>query len=250
MAPVLADPALYLFTGGDPPSAGGARRALRAAGARPVGRRARALAQLDRPRARRRRRRRLRAGDGRARERRDRGRLGRRHRVPGPRLRARGGRRDGRVAPRARRKRDGVRPPRTMRRRSPSRGRPASSRPRSSATGRCAGPASSERSRGGEDLFASASASSEIGCPWPSRTIRASCSAGSSRPVSSQWTLTPSFGASLRSAFTDGRRKPASMRLMYAYETPGRDSSRCESPSSRRRVRIRSPTGLGAISTI
>ena len=62
--------------------------------------------------------------------------------------------------------------------------------------------------------FASASASSEIGCPWPSRTMIASRSAGSSRPVSSQWTLTPSFGASLRSAFTDGRRKPASMRLM------------------------------------
>ena len=34
-----------------------------------------------------------------------------------------------------------------------------------------------------------------------------------------------------RSAFTDGRRVPASIREMYAYETPGPANSRCESPA-------------------
>src|SRR5207245_8698659 len=65
-----------------------------------------------------------------------------------------------------------------------------------------------------------------------------------SLPVSSQSTLTPSLGASLRRAVTLGFRSPPSIRLMYAYETPLLAISRWESPSSSRRWRTRSPTPI------
>src|ERR687887_2685281 len=45
----------------------------------------------------------------------------------------------------------------------------------------------------------------------------------------------------MRSAFTEGVREPASMRLMYAYETPGDETSRCDSPRAVRSRRNRSP---------
>ena len=64
-----------------------------------------------------------------------------------------------------------------------------------------------------------------------------------SRPVSRYSTETLSFFASIRSAFTDGVRAPASMREMYAYETPGDERSRCENPHSNRRRLSRTPIG-------
>ena len=54
--------------------------------------------------------------------------------------------------------------------------------------------------------------------------------------------MTPSFAASIRSALTDGRRAPASIREMYAYEIPGAESWRCERPRSTRSRFKRSPT--------
>ena len=46
--------------------------------------------------------------------------------------------------------------------------------------------------------------------------------------------MTPSLGANFRIDFHDGVLVPASIRLMYAYETPHVDSWRSESPRSSR----------------
>ncbi len=94
----------------------------------------------------------------------------------------------------------------------------------------------------------------EFFLPLQCRMQRRSCSSASasfssrssisrmSRPVSRYSTETPSFCASLRSALTDGVLAPASIREMYAYETPGDDKSRWENPRATRRRLRRAPT--------
>ena len=49
----------------------------------------------------------------------------------------------------------------------------------------------------------------------------------------------------MRTALTEGCRVPASMREMYAYETPGEASARCERLRSRRNRRSRCPIVSG-----